>query len=469
MHPEDELSGVICKECYTLISELIDFAEHVNKVQAIFEVLRHSEPNKMLDVETLRQQYALRDGDWTHIIKPVSDIENNVVNQADISDAVPIEFYIPKQELMEFGEEMQVEEHNLLNNCEESTVNPLPEEILVSECNAKSKSPNTPNKRPRGRPRKYPKVIPNNVEPHENCQNIKEKTPAVENNDEEKLNDDEKLNDEEKLNDSANQIPPTPPTLNPEPEPEPLPDSSNSDNDDVDLNLTKRRNLECKWCGKVYQNPRSYKKHLKTACRKVDHRKKVGKNKYCKICKKNFSSVAAYRLHMEGVHLNSRPFVCDHCGKQLKSLTALKEHKLVHTEDRPFGCTICPATFKNKARLRVHKQIHDEPKYACNICGKMLQTKRTWTMHKLVHTEERRFKCDVCGALFKRSKTLKTHLLIHAGMRPYVCKYCGQTFSCNSNCRSHKMKKHPNELKEEEDAELITRLSVPTLNELRVM
>lgn len=457
MRPEDELSGVICKECYTLISELIDFAEHVNKVQAIFEVLRHSEPNKMLDVETLRQQYALRDGDWTHIIKPVSDIENNVVNQADIS--IPIELYIPKQELMEFGEEMQVDQENPLNNCEESTVNHLPiEEILVSECNAKSKSPIIPNKRPRGRPRKYRKVKRNNVGPQKNCQKInKEKTPAFD------------PNDKELPNDSAHEIPSKPPTPEPEPEPEPLPDSSNSDNDDVDLDSTKRRNLECKWCGKIYKNPTSYKKHLRIACRKVDHRKKVGKNKFCKICNKNFSSVAAFRLHMEGIHYNTRPFVCDHCGKQLKSLTALREHKLVHTEDRPFFCTVCPAAFKNKARLRVHKQTHEDPKYGCNICGKMLQTRRTWRMHKLVHTDERRFKCDVCGALFKRSKSLKTHLLIHAGMRPYVCKYCGRTFSCNANCRSHMMKKHPNELMAEEDADFITRLSVPTLSELRIM
>lgn len=456
MRPEDELSGVICKECYTLISELIDFAEHVNKVQAIFEVLRRSEPNKMLDVEALRQQYALQDGDWTHIIKPVSDIENNVVKRADIAEVVAVEVYVPKQEFIEMDEEIEVEQPNPLNNFDESTENHLPiEEILVSECTVTPKSQNNPNKRRRGRPKKYPSVISSNEEPREIFQIIeKDEKPVFD------------LNGDELLNDSANQLHPTPFTQEPV---DSLADLSSSGSVDVNLGSTKRRNLECKWCGKIYHNPTSYKKHLRIGCRKVEHRTKANKNTFCNICNKNFSSGAALKLHMEGIHDNNKPFVCDHCGRQVKSLTALKEHKLVHTEDRPFRCTICEAAFKNKARLRVHKQIHEEPNYICNICGKKLQTRRTWNMHKLVHNEDRKFKCDVCGALFKRSKTLKTHLLIHAGMRPYVCKYCGQTFSCNANCRSHQMKRHPDELQKEEDAILPTRLSVPSLSELRVM
>lgn len=437
MRPEDELSGVICKECYTLISELIDFAEHVNKVQAIFEVLRRSEPNKMLDVEALRRQYALQNGDWTHIIKPVSDIDNSLSEQTIFAEDFPVEMLVPKQEFLNSTQELEDEQQNPLDHCEEPIVTQAPtEEIIVERCDAKARSQKSPVKRSRGRPRKY-SIYDKQVS------DINEDLP----------------------NNSASQVLPRSDTA----EPEVHETSSSLECDNNELKSTKRRKLKCKWCSKLYHNPKSYEKHLKLGCRKVEPRTKVDKNKFCKICNKTLSSAAAFKLHMEGMHNNVKPYVCDHCGKQLKSLTALNEHQLVHTESRPFKCTVCDAGFKNNTQLKVHSQIHEEPNYICNICGKKLQTRRTWNMHKLVHNEERKFKCDVCCALFKRSKTLKTHLLIHAGMRPYVCKYCGQTFSCNANCRAHKMKKHPKELMEEENEDLPTRMNVPSLEELRIM
>ncbi|KAL7730246.1 hypothetical protein ACLKA6_016513 [Drosophila palustris] len=352
MRLEDELSGVLCKECYTLISELIDFAEHVNKVQAIFEILRRSEPSDHLNVEALRQQYGLREGDWTHIIKPVLDIENNVAKK-DLTG-------VPKQEFVDLGEK------HLRNVCRKS-------EDIRTETDDLDSSPKR----------------------------------------------------------------------------------------------RKRKKLVCKWCDKVYHNPTSYQKHLRKVCRKVE--RKVDQNAYCELCNKTLSSLSALKLHMEGMHKDFKRFICDHCGKQLKTITALSEHKLVHTDDRPFVCAVCSTGFKNKARLRVHSKTHEKPNYECNICGKKLQTRRTWNMHKVVHSEDRKFKCDVCDALFKRSKTLKRHLLTHTGLRPFACNYCEQAFRCNSNLRIHKLHRHPHEFKKGEDGVLPSRVRIPTLDELPVM
>lgn len=230
----------------------------------------------------------------------------------------------------------------------------------------------------------------------------------------------------------------------------------------------KRGHMDCNRCGKGYRNHASYLKHTERECEKVNQGVKTAKTTFCDICNKTLSSVTALKLHKEGMHQNVKPYICDSCGKQLKTITALNEHKLVHTDSRPFECTICKAGFKNRARLKAHHQIHEEPSFVCNICGKKLQTRRTWNMHKVVHIEERRLKCDVCGALFKRSKTLKTHLLSHTGLRPYLCNFCGKSFACNANCRSHKEKKHAEEMKKDGIFHS-SRLTVPTLEELRVM
>ncbi|XP_017860037.1 PREDICTED: zinc finger protein weckle-like [Drosophila arizonae] len=465
MQLEDELGSVLCKECYTLISELIDFAEHVTKVQAIFEVLRRSDPNKQLDMEALRQQYGLREGDWTHIIKPVSEFENNTTKHITIEEK-PIAAELPKQEFIDLSAGMADETPK-----NEMIVNNLPiEEILVDHFDDDDVEVEDNPIKPRAR-RRIVKV--SKSEPPAKTAK-KKKVKFDEKVDVSNCTEDVVKSLPEDVNDKRPYSPDADLALLPESgtsqkgAEQSLEDLPNSV-EDIDDIPSKRRNMKCSWCGKMYHNPASYQKHLSLSCRKIQQRTKRDKNTYCELCNKTLSSAAALKLHREGMHENAKPYVCDHCGKQLKTITALIEHKLVHTEERPFICSICKAGFKNRARLKIHYQIHEEPNYVCNICGKKLQTRRTWNMHKLVHSEERKFKCDVCGALFKRSKTLKKHLLSHTGLRPYICSYCGQTFACNANCRAHKLKKHPQELKKEEGDGISSRLSVPSLQELRIM
>ncbi|KAH8413080.1 hypothetical protein KR009_007816 [Drosophila setifemur] len=437
MRLEDELSSVLCTECYTLISELIDFAEHVTKVQAIFEVLRRteSERSEILDVAALRQQYGLGEEDFTHIIKPVPapDFENPL--EELVSEMVQEVPEIPEKVLLKRESFEEIEFLKI-----EREENPL---YLH---NALTQSLN---------PREYLELQ----------QSLAKETSgylelAV-------------IQEEPSLNASAdstvdNDVRPEDPTLLAQ-EPH-QGDAISSREEPPPDERTKRGRMSCGRCGKLYRNRASYEKHIENECRRIKRRVKMDKSSTtCELCNKKLSSATALKLHKKGMHQNVKPYICDSCGKQLKTITALNEHKLVHTDSRPFECTVCNARFKNRARLKAHHQIHAEPSFVCNICGKKLQTRRTWNMHKVVHSEERRLKCDVCGALFKRSKTLKTHLLSHTGLRPYICNYCGKSFACNANCRSHKLKKHPQEVQQDDGASLSSRLNVPTLEELRVM
>lgn len=453
MRAEDELSSVLCTECYTLISELIDFAEHVTKVQAIFEVLRRTEtePGKHLDVAALRQQYGLGEDDWTHIIKPMAVPE---MEEASVKRKTVLPEESPTQE--------GTKEELIMIRDADCSQQVRANDILASEL-----------------PKQEfididPILLENNV--HISSQSNQ-------------LGMDDVLEDSRMYITSAytaSSSEEEEEDVKPElmaADPEFLPLTPNeisslartgADDEVPPDERGKRRRMSCERCGKVYKNRASYEKHRERECRRIERRVKVDKttatSTTCDLCNKTLSSATALKLHKEGMHNNVKPFICDSCGKQLKTITALNEHKLVHTDNRPFECSICKASFKNRARLKAHNQIHAEPSFVCNICGKKLQTRRTWNMHKVVHSEERRLKCDVCGALFKRSKTLKTHLLSHTGLRPYVCNFCGKSFACNANCRSHKLKKHPVEMQQEDSAGLLSsRLSVPTLDELRVM
>ncbi|XP_050741291.1 zinc finger protein weckle isoform X2 [Drosophila biarmipes] len=453
MRLDDELSNVLCTECYTLISELIDFAEHVQKVQAIFEVLRRteSEPGKYLSAAELRQQYGLCEGDWTHIIKPMQVQE--IDSGQDASEAHQKQAKVlPESPFAEetcIGSEICGKEttpHPIL------VQNSLPTEITKQEFIdigpiLLDKSTNQLD---------MDDVLV--AIPEEELSESRGESTASPISQEQDVKPEMVDSFEEFLADGSQQMNLS--TLTSAPD---APDSSAEEK-------AKRGRMNCERCGKAYRNRASYEKHLERACRRIERRVKVEKTTTtCDICDKTLSSATALKHHIEGIHQNVKPYICDGCGKQLKTITALNEHKVVHTDNRPFECTVCKACFKNRARLKAHYQIHAEPNFVCNICGKKLQTRRTWNMHKLVHSEERRLKCDVCGALFKRSKTLKTHLLSHTGLRPYICDYCGKSFACNANCRSHKLKKHPQEVQQEDGAKISSRLNVPTLEELRVM
>ncbi|XP_034663640.1 zinc finger protein weckle [Drosophila subobscura] len=478
MRLEDELSSVLCTECYTLISELIDFAEHVTKVQAIFEVLRRTETdqNKQLDVLALRQQYGLCADDWSHIIKPMP------VPESEPSPAKSIDF---ETEDLIYHSHVQVLDEPVIQEADTSV---LPQQAQRIQENAPSDHvPCGVSKQEfvdLGPLLQGDKLMENHMDVNANDLEAEDVLIAQPDINQHQMqidvcpgdsSDEDIKPDVSGHCDDDQEFPPSP--AEPAIKPPANVENSHTDNGQEKSKPcrgeppSKRCRMDCERCGKTYRNRASYEKHIEQEeCQKIVRKVKVDRNTSCDLCHKTLSSVSALRLHKEGMHENVKPYICDSCGKQLKTITALNEHKLVHTDSRPFECPVCKAGFKNRARLKVHRQIHEDPSFECNICGKKLQTRRTWNMHKVVHKEERNLKCDVCGALFKRSKTLKTHLLGHTGLRPYVCNYCGKTFACNANCRSHKLKKHSQEMQQGQDEEsLATRLSVPTLEELRVI
>ncbi|XP_014086358.1 zinc finger protein weckle [Bactrocera oleae] len=221
--------------------------------------------------------------------------------------------------------------------------------------------------------------------------------------------------------------------------------------------------FKCETCNKIYPTERQLQIHARTHLALEDKL-----DIPCPYCERKFTKVAVMRQHVQGFHENKKPYICDECGRSLRTLAALTEHKLVHTNDAPFECEVCQRGFKNKARLKVHLETHNDSSYICTECGLKLNTRRTLKMHMLVHSDAKRYKCDFCPAAFKRTKALKNHLILHTGMRPYKCNFCEKTFSNGSNCRSHKKKMHAQELAEEEamgkKAEAVT---VPKLEELR--
>ncbi|XP_060644672.1 zinc finger protein weckle [Drosophila nasuta] len=207
--------------------------------------------------------------------------------------------------------------------------------------------------------------------------------------------------------------------------------------------------LPCEQCDKMfrshYQLQRHMQQHLPMPKRKLYP---------CPSCGKKFTTNASAQSHAQYMHQEERPrpVICEQCGIAVHSLNALKEHLLSHTDYAPYECEVCKKCFKSVSRLKHHKETHDPHKYICPECGMQLNSRPTLNRHRLVHTDQMQHKCDYCGREFKRAKALKNHLILHTGLKPYSCDFCDRTFANGSNCRTHKKKAHPEELAAQEAA-----------------
>ncbi|XP_049317191.1 transcription factor Ouib-like isoform X3 [Bactrocera dorsalis] len=58
----------------------------------------------------------------------------------------------------------------------------------------------------------------------------------------------------------------------------------------------------------------------------------------------------------ERVYTNTRPYLCDVCGKSFKDSTILKNHSKLHTGKKDFNCMFCQKAFTHQHQLKAHLQ-----------------------------------------------------------------------------------------------------------------
>lgn len=70
---------------------------------------------------------------------------------------------------------------------------------------------------------------------------------------------------------------------------------------------------------------------------------------------------------------NFKPFLCSTCGEQFNRMAELQNHSNSHVKAKAWdvNCRICDKSFANFKYLKRHIQsVHDQYKpFVCNICG----------------------------------------------------------------------------------------------------
>ncbi|XP_055382313.1 zinc finger protein 85-like isoform X2 [Condylostylus longicornis] len=196
---------------------------------------------------------------------------------------------------------------------------------------------------------------------------------------------------------------------------------------------------KCDVCGKLYKKLHHLNVH------KINHMSEKDRKVYsCPECNQSFTNEWAVSNHIRVVH--KKKFICELCGAAFGTNTNLSDHLLTHSDERNFKCPKCEKTFKCRRALKLHVDIHDDTAYQCKTCGLKLNTSLTLRRHMMVHSDQSKYKCNFCLKQFKRRDAFKNHLILHAGLKPYKCSFCDLTFTNGSNCRTHQKRAHPVEL-----------------------
>lgn len=162
------------------------------------------------------------------------------------------------------------------------------------------------------------------------------------------------------------------------------------------------QNFGCSICSKSFISKQSLMKH--ESVHLPEHLKKIIP---CPHCGKKFRVRKNLAKHVQAVHAEKRPYICEECGKSFTQKTYLKQHHFTHATERLCKCPKCFKSFKNTAHLKKHMDIHNEDVHQCPECGKQLKTKRNLRAHMIVHSDQKKYDCPVCDLKFKRSDTLK--------------------------------------------------------------
>ncbi|KAL1460965.1 hypothetical protein WDU94_012899 [Cyamophila willieti] len=139
----------------------------------------------------------------------------------------------------------------------------------------------------------------------------------------------------------------------------------------------------------------------------------------CEICGKGLSGRASLAYHIKAMHSEEGgDWRCQYCGLKFMTRTLCNRHEYKHTGDTPFKCSQCDKGFRSLSTLRQHRLVHQNPSSQ--------------------HT------CQVCGKQFKRKAALDVHWRIHSGNLPFSCPDCNKTFAQKNDMLKHQRAKHSN-------------------------
>ena len=177
----------------------------------------------------------------------------------------------------------------------------------------------------------------------------------------------------------------------------------------------------------------------------------------CKCTEPGCSYAAQFQCivdtHMNTVHTDERPYVCEdpECPSlsllleppAFKTAGDLRKHELnVHVLTYEVPCTVdgCGRMFKTVRHLHLHLYtVHCERTFDCEECDAKFRTKAHLLKHLVTHSVERPFACTRCPDTFRHKYCLDCHIAwVHDPTLRHLCDECSFAFTSPKRLETHK-------------------------------
>ena len=143
----------------------------------------------------------------------------------------------------------------------------------------------------------------------------------------------------------------------------------------------------------------------------------------CDLCENDYPYLSSLTEHKRKEHLDLKKFYCIVCSKDFKNSKSFKLHELsIHTDpeglEKKYHCDKCYFKSYLQNDLKVHHlNVHGKNQVLikCEICCKELKTKSALENHKLIeHIDpdglQKKYHCEKCDFKSHFLQKLKLHI-----------------------------------------------------------
>lgn len=163
----------------------------------------------------------------------------------------------------------------------------------------------------------------------------------------------------------------------------------------------------------------------------------------CSICEKSFVLPFDRQIHIKLVHIGNRPFQCEICGKSFTTKIQLQKH--IEAHERKSAYERCNNCDRQVADLELHQRLCVEKSFVCSECPRSYDTKQKLAGHVHAYHKEDKSKseCPVCKKMLSTRFSMQFHLKnTHSNERSFACSLCERKFKNPAGVSYHMKKEH---------------------------